>query len=118
MDNIGAYAKAIAAFVIGAVAPLISASVASGGSLTSTDLKTALVTALLSAGTVFGVKNKDTKAVVEGLVVTLKTDVDRFLAVFTAGLPTLVEQAAQAAIAPPTPTAVVAAPPVAPPPTA
>jgi hypothetical protein len=127
--NLLAYAKAIAAFIVGAAAPLLSAAVANHGTLTSTDLKTALVTAILSGGTVLGVKNKDAVSA-SGLVVTLKTDVDKFLAVITAGLPTLVEQAAQAAIAPPVaPPVVVApaapavyapvvAPPVAPPPTA
>ncbi len=121
--NLLAYAKAIAAFIVGAAAPLLSAAVANHGTLTSTDLKTALVTAILSGGTVLGVKNKAAVSA-SGLVVTLKTDVDKFLAVITAGLPTLVEQAAQAAIAPPVAAPVVVAqplvdaPPVAPPPTA
>lgn len=98
-----AYAKAIVAFIVGALAPLISASVASGGSLTSADLITAAATALASGGAVLGVKN--TKAAASSLVVTLKTDADAFLKVFLAGLPTLVTSATQAALSPSAPVA-------------
>src|ERR1035437_10381367 len=104
-----AYAKAIVAFIVGALAPLISASVASGGPLTSTDFITAVVTALLSAGAVLGVKNKGAVSA-SGIIVTLRTDADKFLSVLLTGLPAVVEPPTQAALSPSAPVTPVPAP--------
>jgi len=91
------YIKSIVATIMGLVTPLAALAAANGGVLTSADIKAALATAVLSGGAVL-VAPKNATSTVAGLVVTVKTDAARFLAVFTAGLPTLLEQAAQAAI--------------------
>jgi hypothetical protein len=102
------YAKSIVATILGAVVPIITAAATHNGTLTSSDLITSVVTAVVSGLAVRQVPNA--KAAGSALVVTLKTDVDKFLATFLAGLSALVEQAAQAAIAP-TPTVLDVLPP-------
>jgi len=78
------YAKAIVATIAGAATPLAAAAAAHGGVLTTTDLLTALAGAVVSGGTVFGVKNSG--ATVAGLVVKVTADLDRFKAALDTAL--------------------------------
>lgn len=110
--NLSAYGKSIAATLLGAFVPAITAATTHGGTLTASDLITSLVTAVVSGGAVYSIPN--TKKTAAGIIVTLKTDADKFLAVITAGLPVLVDQAATAAITPPA-AAPAVVPPVTPP---
>ena len=71
------YAKAIVATITAAATPLAAAFTANGA-LTTTDLLTALATAVVSGGAVFGVKNGG--ATVAGLVVKVTADLDKFKA--------------------------------------
>ena len=77
------YAKSIVATVMGLVAPL-AALFAANGALTSADIKAALVTAVVSGGSVFGVKNAGTT--VAGLVVKVTADLDKFKAALDVAL--------------------------------
>jgi hypothetical protein len=77
------YAKAIAAFVSGAATPL-AALYATNGKLTSSDLIAALVTAVVSAGSVWKVKNAT--STVAGLVVKVTADLDKFKAALDVAL--------------------------------
>ena len=77
------YAKSIVATIMGLVAPL-AALFAANGTLTSADIKAALATAVLSGGTVLGVKNTGTT--VAGLVVKIVPDLDRFKAALDTAL--------------------------------
>lgn len=79
------YAKAIVATIAGAATPLAAAAAAHGGVLTTTDLLTALAGAVVSGGTVFGVKNGG-GATVAGLVVKVVADLDRFKAALDTAL--------------------------------
>ena len=82
--KLSAYAKAIVAFIAGAATPLAAAAAAHGGALTTTDLLTALATAVVSGGTVLGVKNSG--ATVAGLVVKVVADLDKFKAALDTAL--------------------------------
>ena len=77
------YAKSYVAIIAGALTPL-AAAIAAHGSLTSTDLLTALAGAVVSGGAVFGVKNGGTT--VGGLVVKVTADLDRFKAALDTAL--------------------------------
>ena len=77
------YAKSIVATVMGLVAPL-AALFAANGTLTSADIKAALVTAVVSGGSVWGVKNAGTT--VAGLVVKVTADLDTFKAALDVAL--------------------------------
>ena len=77
------YAKSYVAIIAGALTPL-AAAVAAHGSLTTTDLLTALAGAVVSGGAVFGVKNSGTT--VAGLVVKVTADLDRFKAALDTAL--------------------------------
>ena len=77
------YAKSIVATVMGLVAPL-AALFAANGTLTSADIKAALVTAVVSGGSVLGVKNAGTT--VAGLVVKVTADLDKFKAALDTAL--------------------------------
>ena len=77
------YAKSIVAFITGALAPL-AALFAANGTLTSADIKAALVTAVVSGGSVWGVKNAS--STVAGLVVKVTADLDRFKAALDTAL--------------------------------
>ena len=77
------YAKSIVATVMGLVAPL-AALFAANGTLTSADIKAALVTAVVSGGSVYGVKNAGTT--VAGLVVKVTADLDKFKAALDTAL--------------------------------
>jgi len=68
---------------MGLVAPL-AALFAANGTLTSADIKAALVTAVVSGGSVLGVKNAGTT--VAGLVVKVTADLDRFKAALDVAL--------------------------------
>lgn len=113
--NLGAYAKAIMAFVAGAATPLAAAA-AHSGTLTTTDLLTALATAVVSGGTVLGVKNTKAKTVSD-LVVTVVADLDKFKAALdTALAASLVIGSPPLAEAPNPPPAVAVGSPPTPPP--
>ena len=77
------YAKSIVATIMGLVAPL-AALFAANGSLTSADIKAALVTAVVSGGSVYGVKNAGTT--VAGLVVKVVPDLEKFKAALDVAL--------------------------------
>jgi hypothetical protein len=78
------YAKAIVATIAGAATPLAAAAAAHSGVLTTADLITALASAVVSGGAVFGVKN--VPATVAGLVVKVVADLDRFKAALDTAL--------------------------------
>ncbi len=77
------YAKSIVAFITGALAPL-AALFAANGTLTSADVKAALVTAVVAGGSVYGVKNA--VPTVAGLVVKVTADLDKFKAALDVAL--------------------------------
>ena len=77
------YAKSIVATIMGLVAPL-AALFAANGTLTSADIKAALVTAVVSGGSVLGVKNAGTT--VAGLVVKVVPDLEKFKAALDVAL--------------------------------
>jgi len=78
------YAKAIVATIAGAATPLAAAAAAHAGVLTTTDMWTALAGALVSGGTVLGVRNGGTT--VAGLVVKVVADLDKFKAALDVAL--------------------------------
>jgi len=112
--KLSAYAKAIVAFIAGAVTPLAAAATAHSGVLTTTDLLTALATAIVSGGTVLGVKNSG--ATVAGLVVKVTADLDKFKAALDVALSqSLVIEPQPVTSGPPQPAVVIPDPPVVPP---
>lgn len=92
------YAKAIVATIAGAATPLAAAAAAHGGVLTTTDLLTALAGAVVSGGTVFGVKNGGTT--VAGLVVKVTADLDKFKAALDTALQASLVIESQPVVAP------------------
>jgi hypothetical protein len=108
--NFPPYAKAIAGSFVGALAS-VGTTAATTGSVDSNSITATLVSAVAGFVLPYLVPNgKSPKAGVSGLVVTVKTDVDTFLAKFVAGLPALVQSSAEAAIAPKAEAPVEAAP--------
>jgi hypothetical protein len=98
--NFPPYAKALAGSLVGALAS-VGTTAATTGSVDSNSITATLVSAVAGFVLPYLVPNgKSPKAGVSGLVVTVKTDVDTFLAKFVAGLPALVQSSAEAAIAP------------------
>jgi hypothetical protein len=93
--NLPTVAKAILAALIGGLAPV--GITAATGPVTTGSVVASIVTALVGFGATY-VMPKGKGA--DGIVVTLKTDASKFLAVIAAGLPALVEEAARAALAP------------------
>jgi hypothetical protein len=95
------FAKAIAGAVVAGVAPAAAAAGTPQGVTTSTGAASLIAAAVGFLATYF-VPNasKAVKEGASGLVVTVKTDVGKFLSAFTAGLPGLVQSSAEAAITP------------------
>lgn len=93
------FAKAIAGALVGALAPVGTAATTAQG-ITPTTGYAAVIAAVAGAVLTYCVPNgPKAGATVGGLVVTVKTDVGKFLAAFATGLPALVQSSAEAAIA-------------------
>lgn len=108
--NIPVIAKALVAALVAALTPA-SASAVTTGTVSTSSIITGIIAAFVSFGATYatpwtGPAGKG----VAGIVVTLKTDASKFLAVIMAGLPALVENAAQTALNPPSPVALEDAP--------
>lgn len=98
--QIPSFAKAIVGAVVAGVAPVATAATTPAG-VNSGSLTASVVSALLGGVLTYFVPNG--KGGASGLVVTVKTDVDRFASAFVAGLPALVKSSAEAAITPAAP---------------
>jgi hypothetical protein len=90
------FAKAIVAAVLTGAAPSVAAATSATG-VTSTSTIESIVGAVAAALATYWVPNGKSP---KGLVVTVKTDVETFLASFIAGLPGLVRSSAQDAVTP------------------
>ena len=98
--NFPPYAKAIAGSFVGALAS-VGTTAATTGTVDSNSVTATVVSAVAGFVLPYLVPNgKNPKDAASGLVVTVKIDVDTFLAKFVAGLPALVRSSAEAAIAP------------------
>lgn len=95
------FAKAVAGSVVGALASA-GTTAATTGTLDTSSGVAAVLSAVAGFVLPYFVPNGNAaaKGGASGLVVTLKTDAEAFLAAFGAGLPTLVETAAKAALEP------------------
>ena len=91
------YAKALVAAIIAGTAPVAVTGQATGGVVSPMSAGLSIVSALV--GFLVTYKTSNGKAP-GGIVVTVKTDAEVFLAAILAGLPALVEKAATAALAP------------------
>jgi hypothetical protein len=95
--QIPSFAKAIVGAVVAGLAPVATAAATSSGGVTTGSVAASVISALVGGVLTYFVPNGKG---VSGLVVTVKTDVDRFLSTFVAGLPGLVKSSAEAAIQP------------------
>lgn len=94
-------AKALVAAVLTALGPTVAAAVPGSTGVGSTSTIESVIGAIVSyLGVYWTTNGKSPKEAAQGLVVTVKTDVDKFLSAFAAGLPALVQSAAEAAIQP------------------
>jgi hypothetical protein len=96
------FAKAIAGAVVAGLAPAATAAATSPQGVTASTGTASVIAAVVGFALTYFVPNasKAVKEGASGLVVTVKTDVGKFLTAFTAGLPGLVQSSAEAAIAP------------------
>lgn len=103
------FAKALVAAVLSGVAPVATAAATSPQGVTASTGTASLIAAAIGGALTWLVPNGATvKDKAAGLVVTLKTDADTFLSTLLAGLPALVQNAAQAALKPTEPAAPIA----------
>jgi hypothetical protein len=94
------FAKAIVAAVLTGAAPSVAAATSTAGVTTTSTVESVAAAVLGYLATYWVPNGKSPKDVASGLVVTVKTDADKFLTALMAGLPSLVQSATQAALAP------------------
>jgi hypothetical protein len=108
------YAKAIAAALAGGLTPQAYALLSGATPFTAANVKESLLGLFAAGLTTFQTSNgKSVSETASSMVVKLKIDLAKFVAFVLAGLPDLVQRAAEAAIAPasdPAPAADVPAP--------
>lgn len=96
--NFPPYAKAIAGSFVGALASA-STTAAAGGGVSSSSVTATAISALAGFVLPYFVPNgKNPKEAAQGIVVSLKLDVAKFVAYIVARLPELVQGATEAAI--------------------
>ena len=98
--------KAIVAAIIAALGPVATDATTNPQGVTTGTGVVSVIAAALGYGVTWYARN-GSKGGVQGLVVTLKTDADVFLAQLVAGLPDLVKSAAMAALKKPEPVATI-----------
>ena len=94
------FAKAIVGALVAALAPVATDAATNPQGVTGNTGIASIVAAVVGYLATYFVPNGGVKGDASGLVVTVKTDVQAFLAAFAAGLPALVQSAASAALQP------------------